>query len=316
MEHLQQTNNGQVNNYYLPKKEWNVDGLLCIALVLLVISIVATYLIPDIDFFAGLSVKDITLSGVWVCLGSYAVGELAKRIITNKAKRTKEYKSVKAETVLMQQIFTREGYVDYVDEYCAMYEEETLKMHRKLFLDSVKIDYKSYEKDYLGVSAKNLPNTLTKAQKTAIKHANKVKKQPYNPNFLRSFVQVSFGKTPSQMYDVEKADKINSLTSLLTSILGSLFAVSVVGDIVLDMSPTAWLLACIKLTVLFIVVSTRISFAWKLVMNTGIERMLSQQSESIKSAKWALKNHADELSKAKAIEQILLEVRTTLKEDK
>lgn len=316
MEKIQKINDGQVNNFYLPKKDWNVDGLLCVAVLLLTLSIVATYLIPDIDFFGGISLKDLTLSGTWVCLGSYSVGEIAKRIVTNKAKRTKFYMDKERETELTQQIFAREGYVEYVEEYCEAYETEQLKIHRKLYLDNVKIDYETYEKEYVGVEYKNLPDTLTTPQKEAIKRANKVKKQPYNPSFLRSFVPVSFGKTPSQMYDIRTIDVWNSVISLFTSILGSLFAVSIVGEIVLDMSVTAWILACVKLTVLLLTVSMRISFAWKLVMNTGVARMELQRTESIKSAKWAQKKHTKELEGSKSIDDILKEVRDELKEKK
>lgn len=315
MEKIQKVNDGQVNNYYLPKKDWNVDGLLCVAVLLLVLSIVATYLIPDIDFFGGVSLKDLTLSGAWVCLGSYSVGEIAKRIVTNKAKRTKYYMDKERETELTQQIFAREGYVEYVEEYCEAYEMEQLKTHRKLYLDNVKIDYETYEELYIGVEYKHLPDTLTKPQKMAIKKANKVKKQPYNPSFLRSFVPVSFGKTPSQMYDIRTIDVWNSVISLATSILGSLFAVSIVGEIVLDMSVTAWILACIKLTVLLLTVSMRISFAWKLVMNTGVSRMELQRTESIKSAKRAKQNHPSELAGAKSIDDILKEVREEMRKE-
>jgi hypothetical protein len=87
-----------------------------------------------------------------------------------------------------------------------------------------------------------------------------------------------------------------------------------VGEIVLDMSATAWILACVKLTVLLLTVSMRISFAWKLVMNTGVSRMELQRTESIKSAKWAQKKHHEELESAKSIDEILKEVREELKE--
>jgi hypothetical protein len=51
-------------------------------------------------------------------------------------------------------------------------------------------------------------------------------------------------------------------------------------------------------------------------MNTGIERMLLQQSESVESAKWAQKKYPDELANAKSIDEILKEVKEELKEKK
>lgn len=263
--------------------EGGINTLLLIAMIVLFVAMGATYFVeelPDIVFEPKMLVKD----ALWVAICGFSISEIAKRMFVNKAHYTAEYKQAVKESKESFATLTDEE-LNSRAEYCKAYEEAVYYTERNRMLQDAHISIEDYENLYCGKDIE-VSERLTKRQVKTLKAVSKLKRIHYDSDFLNSSRATNTRYSPSDMYNATREDKVNSISSAIFTVLGCLFCVSLMGDLVFSFSKAALFTAIVKITFTLIIVTTKAVFGWNLVMRTEINRLEVQKEEVENLKRW------------------------------
>ena len=270
-----------------------MNGILCIIVAVLFAAILSAYFVEDAGGML-VELQDFAVEALWVIVCTYIIGELCKRIFINKARSTKFFQDKKKETEAELFSLTDEEREKRF-EYCKEYEKNTFEAERDRLLKESGISLRDYVEKYQTLSKKELlaryPNDkLSKMQLNKLQEIRKIKPVRYNPDFLNITVKTVVGISPSEMYDVDKENGINMISSALLSIFGGVFGVSMAGELIFSFTPAAVFAAVVKTTITLITVALKARFGWNLVMRTEINRLGVQASEVKNLKRYCVKN--------------------------
>lgn len=265
--------------------EAGINTLLLIVMCILFFAMGATYFVdelPDIVFEPKMLVKD----AIWVAICGFSISEIAKRIFVNKAHFSPEYKQAVKDSKEALATLTDDE-LNARTEYCKAYEEEVYYTERNRMLQDAHISIEDYEKLYHYGNIDNLKNEgLSKRQIKALKAIAGLKRIHYDADFLNSTRATNTRYSPSNLYDATREDRMNTISSAIFTVLGCLFCVSLMGDLVFSFSKTALFAAIVKITFTLIIVITKAVFGWNLVMRTEINRLEIQKEEVLNLKRW------------------------------
>ena len=104
-------------------------------------------------------------------------------------------------------------------------------------------------------------------------------------------------KTPSEMYDAERADRINTVNSLILATVSALFIGRMFVNVALNMTSAAVFSAIIKVIMILINVSFKSSFGWKL-SQMEMTRNLLRGDETEACIEWCKRNPVSALEQS------------------
>lgn len=282
-----------------------VDVFTIAVTVVIFVAIIASYFVM-IDPAAEISVQEITVEVVWMLAGTVSIGELIKQYNRNRGRRTESYKAAETEAREKMKALCDSPYRIRVSEYCKSYTDETITLYREHQLHIVGITLDEYKKNYLGRGVRDLlafvkKKEISMEQYRAIRRCNKIKIKAYDPNFITSFnASFSLDKTPSQMFDADRADKINMVKSLILSFVSAIFVGRLFTNIVLNFTAAAIFSAIIKVIMILINTAFKASFGWNLAQ-MEIQRNKLRASETEACIEWC-KAHPEKQSVEKTDE--------------
>ncbi len=276
-----------VNKTKLPKiisRESLVNGVLLTIVAILLFGILSTYFVEEIPA-ALLKFRDISKQALWVFVGGYAIGELLKIVFINRAHESVEYKAAKEEAEAKLAEIVEAKKTDRLIEYCHEYEERLFRENRELALAGSNISIEVFENKYVALNSREIrkryPNDgLSKMQLKAIRGANAVKKERYDPEFLTSTLYAGQQNVPSARYNIKRRNVKNAVSSAITGAIGSLFGVSFANELIFNFTKEILVGAIIKLVMLALVVALKLIFANSLVFDTEIGRFNLQANEA------------------------------------
>lgn len=263
-----------------------INVILYITASVLFVAVLSTYFVKDLPG-AVLIVKDVAVDALWVILGGYAIGEIFKRIFINKARATEIYQTAKKETQETLDSLTDEERSKRA-EYCKEYEDKIYETTRDRILKDANIDDKVYEEKYSTLSAGDIKPSeeLSKRQVKALKTIYRLKRIHYNPDFLNMTVSTNVKHSPSDMYDTERADRNNTISSALFAVIGGFFGVTFAGELIFSFSLSILFTAVVKTILIVIMAAFKANFGWNLVMKTEINRLQLQKGEAKNLKRW------------------------------
>lgn len=265
--------------------EAGINTMLWIVLGVLFLAMGATYFVEELPNIV-LEPKMLVKDAIWVAVGGFSISELAKRIFINKAHFSQEYKQAVKEYKESVSTLTDDE-LNSRSEYCKEYEENVYITERNRMLLDAYIPVDVYEEQYRKLNVDALKKEgLTKRQIKTLKSVNALKRIHYNPDFLNSSRTTGTKYSPSDMYDVTREDRVNTIFSAIFTVFGCLFCVSLMGDLVFSFSKAALFTAIVKLTFTLITVATKAVFGWNLVMRTEINRLETQKEEVLNLKRW------------------------------
>ena len=245
-------------------------------LALLVLAVLATFFVEDLPGVV-LNIRDIARDSLWVMFCCYSIGELLKKIYRNKGRSTDEYATAKKAAQDALDSLTEDELAER-NNYCREYEDKAFELVLSRRLTSIGISNDDYWEKYAGLTKKELQErygaTLPKSTICALAKANKIKKMAYDPSFFLSTVHTEMGLSPSQMYNSHKEDVRDTISSIGTTFISSLCAVSIAGDLIFSFGTAALFAAIIKITITVIVGSFKATRGWNLAMVTEINHYL------------------------------------------
>lgn len=271
-----------------------VDVFMMAITVVIFVAMIASYFVK-IDPSATISVQEVTVEVVWMLAGTVSIGELIKRYSRNRGRNTEAYKQAEANAREKMKRLCDSPYRSRVEEYCENYTENTIKSYRRHQLSLVGITPEEYCERWLGKGTRELFQALKKKeisfdQFKAIRRCNRIKIKAYDPNFITSYnACFTMDKTPSEMYDAERADRINTINSLILATVSALFIGRMFVNVALNMTSAAVFSAIIKVIMILINVSFKASFGWKL-SQMEMTRNLLRGDETEACIEWCKRN--------------------------
>ena len=276
MERIEEREYNQVSATYIMPRPITVESIINKSLwtvfVVLILAVLSTFFVEDVPD-AIVDLQQLAIDGLWLILCGFTIGELLKQIYRNKGRSTQEYKTVKAEADKELESLTTEE-LAVRREYCKAYEDDEYNRCFERLLFAAGITEEQYKK-YAYLTAKELKRRfpeLSKYQRKTIAEINRLKPIYYDPSFFLSMSQSEGRQSPSQMYNADKENKRNTLTSVLTSCVSSLCALSFAGDIIFSFSLATLVAAIVKVTTIIIFGSFKAVFGWNLAMGTEFSR--------------------------------------------
>lgn len=279
------------------KKSGGFVDIFTLAITIVIfVAMIASYFVT-VKPSAEINIQEITVEVVWLAAGTFSIGALIKRYCIGKGRKTEDYKSAQEsankgiETLCNSEFFPR------VTEYCENYTAEAIKNYRKHQLLLVGLTLDEYEKKYQGKSFFGLlayvkRGEITFAQAQAARRCNRLKIKEYDPNFITSYnADLSSNKSPSEMYNAERANKKNTVQSLILTTLSSLFIGRLFTDVFLNTSKEAIFLAIIKIITILINVAFKATFGWN-IAQMETQRNKLRTSEAAACITWCKNNPA------------------------
>jgi hypothetical protein len=284
------------NNIYVKEHKINaesvIDRALWTILIFLVLAVIVTFFVEDMPGFV-LDIRNLAIDGIWIMACCYSIGEVVKRIYRNKGKATEEYKQAKKAALDALDSLSSEELAAR-NKYCTWYETEAYNTELNRLLEGAGITSEEYAEKYAHRSRRELKklyrDALTKRQLDNLARIYTLERMEYNPSFFLSASNIQSGLSPSQMYDSDREDRKNSLSSLGTSILSSLCAVALAGDMIFSFSLSVLFAAVVKITITAIFASFKANFGWNLSMHTDMGRFDLKVKETANLKKWYADN--------------------------
>ena len=276
-----------------------VDVFTVAVTVVIFVAIIASYFVM-IDPTAKISVQEITVEVVWILAGTVSIGELIKQYNRTRGRRTESYKAAEEEAREKMKALCESPYRNRVSDYCKNYTDSTITLYREHQLHIVGISMEEYSAKYLGKGLRELWGCIKKKeismeQYRAIRRCNKIKIKAYDPNFITSFnASFSLDKTPSQMFDADRANKINMVKSLVLSFVSAVFVGRLFTNIVLNFTAAAVFSSIIKVVMILINAAFKASFGWNLAQ-MEIQRNKLRASETEACIDWCKNNSEKQL---------------------
>ncbi len=271
-----------------------VDGLLTIIDVIIFTALIASYLIV-FDMSGSFSIKEITFNTLWFAAGTVSVGMLTKKIARDKGRSTEEYNDADKKANEAIKKLSDSEYVGQVPRYCEEYTEKVIRRARTQYLSVVGLTVQDYEKRFIGLESRELRaliknGEINQKQYKAIRRCDKIRVKPYDPNFILSFKsEIDSSKSPSEMYNTEREDRLDTVKSIFTTLISSVFVCSLVSDVVLNLSKEVIIAAVIKIITMMIYIAFKTSFGWN-ISRKEIKRNELRASEAEACEKWCKAN--------------------------
>lgn len=301
MEHITNDKPVQVNiTQKMPKqrlqKSITANTFILSAALTIAILVIASLFAEYAKINIKLSLKSLTIQAAMVAIGIFSIGFLIKKYSINEGRRSVEYaKSREKAKEALTKINEGES-AKYIQEYCLEYSKNAQLQERIRLLSDCGISYQDFTTFYMGKSTRdivreeffkyceNIENSgklkrfmrfyiakkgreLTKTQLHAIKAANAVKFERYDPDFLRDNEwEERQSLVPSSEYNTNKANGYNDVLSAAMGILSSLFGAYLGGSIMFNFSLATLYMAIIETLIIFFNVVLKFLFGRKIVL--------------------------------------------------
>ena len=246
--------------------------------VLVIAAFFADYANIDFDF----SLKSWTIKALIIATGVFSIGYLIKRYSINESRKSIEFTEAKQRAKEALQSINDGESAKYIAEYCLKYSKQAQANERKRLLEDCGISYDDFNDLYIGKSKRDIlrvayieknknvlkkgkfkawfdyyvmrkDRPLTNVQLKAIKNANSVKYEVYDPDFLRDNEwETKSGLVPSSEYNVKAANAGNNITSAILGIFSVSFGTYFAGGIIFNFSLATLYMAIIELLIIFI----------------------------------------------------------------
>lgn len=277
--------------------------LICVTVVIFLAVIASYFVIVDID--ASLDWRQMTVDVVWLASGTFCIGALSKKYTLSKGRKTEEY--IKAKELAKQKIneLCKSPCVDEVTDYCEAYTQRAVYVFRHHTLSIVGMDIEEYNSKYLAKGKFYLlklvrKHELTWEQYKAIRKCNKLKIKPYETSFLLSYeADLSVTHSPSEMYNVERLNTVDTIKSIILTILSSLFIGRLFSSVILNASAEAVFECVIKVISILVNIAFKSTTGWNFALMEQSRNNL-RASETEACIEWCKRHPKQKTSEQKA----------------
>ena len=229
-----------------------IDGITLTVVAVLLVVIFMVYM-TQVSFNSDISWKDVGFEGVLMYACTVAVFLLLRSFSRRKGKRTDKYNLAVERIEMNNSRIVSEGYARRTAEYCHEWEDRELDITRERILSESGIKLNEFNERYCKYGKRELLSKCTELSEFQIKtiiRAKKIKRLKYDESYLSVSDRNGRRISPSGGIKTKTIIHLQTLQTLITTAITSLFSVSMALDIIADPSFATVVTCLVKIVIL------------------------------------------------------------------
>lgn len=206
-----------------------------------------------------------------------------------KGRHTKEWEDARLTVEENNRRMVNEGYTRHISTYCRKWEDEDLLDTQKHILADVGLTVEEF-KTYAPYSVKELRKripTLTEVQLKAIGRARRKRRLHYHESYLSVNTREEWHRTaPSGGITAKTIGRLQTLRTLFTSAITSVFAVAIVCELIADPSFATVVTCLIKVVLTLVFGVIGLHSGYTLSYEKEVAELKSKADEQVRFMKW------------------------------
>lgn len=231
-----------------------VNGASLFTIGILFVVVVMLY-ITQIAFDTDFSWQQIGLEGVILYFATVSISLLSRSYARRKGRGTEKYTKAYERVEGNNHIIIDNGFSAKAYYYCRAWEEAELRAERAKVLSSVAISVQEFEEKYIKYNKEELKERYPELSADEVKTillAKKVKRLKYNETYLTATNDVNGRHSPSGGLKTKTVFKIDTARIVVTTAFSSLFAVSIIIEVISNPSWETILECVIKVAMIIV----------------------------------------------------------------
>lgn len=229
-----------------------VDALTLTVVGILIVVIFMVYM-TQVSFNSKIDWKDVGFEGVLMYACTVSVFLLLRSFSRRKGKRTDKYNLAVERIEKNNSRIVAEGYAGRTAEYCHDWEDRELDIARERVLSEAGIKLNEFIGRYCKYGKRELISKcpdLSEFQIKTIIRAKKIKRLKYDESYLSINDRNGRRISPSGGLNTKTVIRLQTIQTLITTAIASLFSVSMTLDIIANPSFATVVTCLVKIVIL------------------------------------------------------------------
>lgn len=265
-----------------------VNGASLFTIGILFVVVVMLY-ITQIAFDANFSWRQIGLEGVILYFATVSISLLSRSYARRKGRSSEKYTKAYGRIEDNNRVIIDKGYSAKAYYYCRAWEEAELKAERAKVLSSVAITVQEFEEKYIKYNKRELiaryPDLSADEIKTILL-AKKIKRLKYNETYLTATADSAGRHSPSGGLKTKTVFKIDTARIVVTTAFSSLFAVSIIIEVISNPSYQTILECVIKVAMIIVFAAIGVMGGYGFSANKESRELDDKADEQERFIKW------------------------------
>ena len=265
-----------------------IDGITLSVAAILIVVIFMMYL-TEVSFNGNIDWKNVGFSGalMYVCTVSFYF--LLRSFSTRKGRITQNYLKAQERIEKNNEVIVGNGYASRTREYCRAWEDSELDSARSHVLADAGVRLEEFKSEYCKYGIKELaskfPN-LTEYQCETISRAKKIKRLRYDESYLTVYDKHGRRKSPSGGFTTRTLRHIQTMQTLVTTALSSVFSVYMALDIIANPSFATVVMCLVKIVIILGCGAWGMIGGWNMSSVREVDEMGAKADEQERFIKW------------------------------
>ena len=265
-----------------------IDGILLSFAAIMIIVIFMTYL-TEVSFNGNIDWKNVGFSGalMYVCTVSFYF--LLRSFSSRKGRLTQNHLKAQERIEKNNAEIVEKGYASRTREYCRAWEDAEIDSARSHVLADAGITLERFKEEYCKYTAKELAAAfpdLTEYQRETIACAKKIKRLRYDESYLTVYDKHGRRKAPSGGFTTRTMRHIQTVQTLITTALSSVFSVYMALDIITNPSFATVVMCLVKIVIILGCGAWGMIGGWNMSSVREVEELNAKADEQERFQKW------------------------------
>ena len=276
----------------IPKKNRNfsslIDGMTLSVAAILIIVIFMMYL-TEVSFNGNINWKDVSFSGLLMYIFTVSFYFLLRSFSGRKGRQTPNYLKAQERIEQNNDKIVQSGYAARTREYCRAWEDAELDSARSHVLADAGIKLADFKNEYCKYNEGELTAAfpdLTEYQRETIARAKRIKRLRYDESYLSVYDKHGRRKAPSGGFTTRFMKRVQTLQTLITTALSSIFSVYIALDIIANPSFATVVMCLVKIVIILGCGAWGMIGGWNMSSVREVEELGAKADEQERFIKW------------------------------
>lgn len=265
-----------------------IDGITLSVAAILIIVIFMMYL-TEVSFNGNIDWKNVGFSGalMYVCTVSFYF--LLRSFSSRKGRLTQNHLKAQERIEKNNAEIVERGYASRTREYCRAWEDAEIDSARSHVLADAGIPLADFKEKYCAYGMKELAAAfpdLTEYQRETIACAKKIKRLRYDESYLTVYDKHGRRKAPSGGFTTRTMRHIQTVQTLVTTALSSVFSVYMALDIIANPSFATVVMCLVKIVIILGCGAWGMIGGWNMSSVREVEELNAKADEQERFQKW------------------------------
>lgn len=229
-----------------------IDGITLTVVAVLLVVIFMVYM-TQVSFNSSVSWKDVGFEGVLMYACTVSIYLLLRAFSRRKGKQSEKYNLARERIERNNARIVSEGFARRTAEYCRAWEDQELDTARSHVLSDAGIKLGEFNGEFCKYGKKEIRTKfpdLSEFQIQTIFRAKKIKRLKYDESYLSVYDRNGRRISPSGGIKTKTVVRLQTVQTLFTTALTSVFSVSMALDIIADPSFATVVTCLVKIVII------------------------------------------------------------------